>query len=159
MHLSIWIKQLFNFKNLHRDLIPFWICSAEAAPRRSSYYSAPYGVTTWLVVVNGDLVVSKNHLLKMNTVFQQPTCPNNTKFITRPIFGLYQNRRLDLITRFSRLWKWQVWVSVGFGSAFNSNRKREKFVLSPCFIGDKKELTLKRLHVTLAGRSFQACHA
>ena len=47
-----------------------------------------YGVRTLLAVLNGDLVVSKNHFLKLNTVFQHPICPNNTKVITRPIFSL-----------------------------------------------------------------------
>ena len=43
--------------------------------------------------------------------------------------------------------------------SFYFKSKTGTFVMSPCSTGDKKELTLERFHVTLAGRCFQACQA
>ena len=53
----------------------------------------------------------------------------------------------------------KIAILVKFASAFTLNQKQEKFVMLSCFTGDKKELILKRFHVTLAGRCFQARHA
>ena len=58
---------------------------------------------------------------------------------------------------FSGLQKWQVWLSVTFSPFFTLNWKREKFIMSPCFTGDKKELALKRFNATFKGRCFQVC--
>ena len=133
-----------------------WICSAEAAPQRCSYDSKIN-----MFITNIDLF--KYRVLEDGIHFLKWIPSSSTQYVQIIWRSLQDLSLSESSPGFDHSFQPSVKIaSLGKCKtcpSFYFEAKMGKFVMSLCFTGDKKELTLKRIHVTLAGRCFQVWHA
>ena len=133
-----------------------WICSAEAAPQRCSYDSKIN-----MFITNIDLF--KYRVLEDGIHFLKWIPSSSTQYVQIIWRSLQDLSLSESSPGFNHSFQPSVKIaSLGKCKtcpSFYFESKTGKFVMSLCFTGDKKELTLKRIHVTLAGRCFQVWHA